>query len=153
MENSLERTNNHLCFRQMELICFDDLGRFFVCFGLLSSIDHFHTGKFGSVGNRSPKSPLKAHAFLYDKVDQIMGRRELPVGRAHSQADAILAYGDYNWTFCCLFHGNTHDKKYHGSSAITISVVGTNRTCRRDVTMSAVEGGADIEHTRLEVRI
>jgi hypothetical protein len=33
------------------------------------------------------------------------------------------------------------------------SLVGTNRTCRRDVTMSAVEGREDIEHTRLEVRI
>ncbi len=40
-----------------------------------------------------------------------MGRREFPVRCAHSQADAIIAYGDYNWTFCCLFYGNTHDKK------------------------------------------
>jgi hypothetical protein len=73
------------------------LRRSFVRSRLLSPIDHFHAGKFGSVGNRSPKSPLKTHAFLYDKVNQIMGRREFSVGRANAHADAIIAYSNDIW--------------------------------------------------------
>jgi transposase len=64
----------------MGLICFDDLRRSFVRSRLLSPIDHFHAGKFGSVGNRSPKSPLKTHAFLYDKVNQSRGGVRCPAG-------------------------------------------------------------------------
>jgi hypothetical protein len=124
MKNFLKYTNNHLCFGQAGLICLDDLRRFFVRFRLLSSFDYLHAGKFGSVCSRSPKSLSKTHAFFHDKVDQVMGRREFPVRRAHLQADAVVPYGDYNWTFCCFFYGNTHAKKYHGSSAITISAVG-----------------------------
>src|SRR5947209_1004446 len=102
MQDFLKCANNHLCFGEMSFVCLDYLCRPFVCSGLLSAVYHFHTGKLCSVGNRAPKTSLKAHAFLYDKVDQIMGRREFPVRRAHSQADAIIAEGDYNWTFCRL---------------------------------------------------
>jgi hypothetical protein len=77
-----------------------------------------------------------------------MGRREFPVRRAHLQADAVVPYGDYNWTFCCFFYGNTHAKKYHGSSAITISAIGTFLTCRRTPRMSANRGGPEVIGTR-----
>jgi hypothetical protein len=101
MQDFLKYTNDHLCFGKMGLICFDDLCRSFVRSGLLPSIDHVHATKFSSVGNRSPKPTLKVHAFLHDKVDQIMGRREFSIGRANAQADTIIAYSNNTWPIRC----------------------------------------------------